>query len=96
MALIVGACEVRLVVRGSHSLKDKRQAVRSIKDRIASLFNVSIAEVDDLENWQSIVLGLAAVGNDSAYVRSVLQKAVDKIKNNPHAEYVDSRIEILR
>lgn len=94
--MVVGACEVRLVVRGARSLKDKRQAVRSIKDRIASLFPVAIAEVDDLDNWQSIVLGLAAVGNEASHVRSVLQKALDKIKGNPHAEYVDSRIQLLR
>jgi hypothetical protein len=94
--MVVGACEIRLVVRASRSLKDKRQAVRSIKDRIASLFNVSIAEVGDLDNLQSIVLGVAAVGNDGGFVRSVLQKVVDKVRANPHAELVESRIEILR
>lgn len=93
--MFVGACEVRLVVRGSRSLKDKRQAVRSIKDRIAALFPVAIAEVDDLDSWQSIVLGLAAVGNEGAHVRSVLQAAVDKIRGNPHAELVDFRIDML-
>ena len=94
--MVVGACEVRLVVHGSRSLKDKRQAVRSIKDRIASLFNVSIAEVDDLDNWQSIVLGIAAVGNEGGHVRSVLQKVVDKIRGNPHADLVEHHIELLR
>ena len=93
--MVVGACEVRLVVRGSRSLKDKRQAVRSIKDRIAALFPVAIAEVDDLDNWQSIVLGVAAVGNEGPHVRSVLQKVVDKIRDNPHAELVDFHIEML-
>ena len=77
-------------------MKDKRQAVRSIKDRIAALFNVSIAEVDDLDKWQSIVLGVAAVGNEGAHVRSVLQKVVDKVRGNPHADLVQHRIELLR
>ena len=86
---------MRLVVRGSRSLKDKRQAVRSIKDRIAELFPVAIAEVDDQDNWQSIVLGVAAVGNEGPHVQSMLQKVVDKIRGNPHAEYVDSRIQLL-
>jgi hypothetical protein len=93
--MVVGAAEVRLVVRGSHSLKDKRQAVRSIKDRIAGMFPVAIAEVDDMDNWQSIVLGVAAVGNESKHVQSLLQSVVDKISTNPHAEYVTSEIEIL-
>ncbi len=93
--MVVGACELRLVVRGAQSLKDKRQAVRSIKDRIASLFNVAIAEVDDQDHLQSMVLGVAAVGNDGAFVQSLLQKVVDKIRGNPHAELVDYHIEIL-
>jgi uncharacterized protein YlxP (DUF503 family) len=95
VGFVIGACEVRLVVRGSRSLKEKRQAVRSIKDRIGSLFNVAIAEVDDLDNLQSIVLGIAAVGNEGPHVAAMLQKVVDKIRGNPHAEYVDSRIELL-
>jgi uncharacterized protein YlxP (DUF503 family) len=94
--VVVGACELRLVVHGAQSLKDKRQAVRSIKDRIASLFNVSIAEVGDQDKWQSIVLGVAAVGSEGAHVRSVLQKVVDKVRGNPHADLVDARIELLR
>ena len=92
--MVVGGCEVRLVVRGARSLKDKRQAVRSIKDRIASLFPVAVAEVDDLDNWQSIVLGIAAVGNEGAHVQSLLQKVADKIRENPHAEFVDARIDL--
>jgi uncharacterized protein YlxP (DUF503 family) len=94
--VVVGCCEMRLVVRSSQSLKDKRQAVRSIKDRIAGTFPVAIAEVGDQDNLQSIVLGAAAVGNEACFVRSVLQKVLDKVRVNPHAEFVTGRIEILR
>jgi len=93
--MVVGACEVRLVVHGSRSLKDKRQALRSIKDRVAELFNVAIAEVGDQDNLQSIVLGIAAVGNEGTHVVSELQKVVDKIRGNPHADLVDFHIELL-
>jgi hypothetical protein len=93
--MVVGACELRLVVRGARSLKEKRQAVRSIKDRLAELFPVAVAEVDDLDKWQSIVLGVAAVGNDGRHVQSLLQSVVDKVAANPHAELVRSEIEIL-
>jgi uncharacterized protein len=93
--MVVGSARVRLYMRQSQSLKDKRQAVRSIKDRIAGMFNVSIAEVDDQDKWQSIVLGIAAVGNEGTHVKSTLQKVVDKIRANPHASLVDFQIEIL-
>src|SRR5215831_18292561 len=54
--MIVGTLRVRLLLRESRTLKDKRQVVRSIKDRLRNNFNVSVAEVDALDNRQLAVL----------------------------------------
>jgi uncharacterized protein YlxP (DUF503 family) len=62
--MYVGAMRVRLIVRESHSLKDKRQVLNSIRDKLRNNFNVSVAEVDEQENRQMIVLGVAVVGNE--------------------------------
>ena len=94
--MVVGAARVRLLVRGSRSLKDKRQVVRSVKDRLPSLFPVAVAEVADLDSRQSAVIGISAVGNDGRHVVSVLQKAIQKIRGHPHAEVVDSEVELFR
>src|SRR5713101_4830980 len=56
--MIVGSRRVRLLVRESRSLKDKRQVIKSIKDRMHNRFNVSVAEVEALDNRQLAVLGL--------------------------------------
>ncbi len=93
--MVVAAAEIRLVVRGSRSLKEKRSAIRSIKDRVGSAFNVAVAEVDDLDLHQSAVLGVAAVGNDSKYLTGLIQRVIDHIRSNPHAELVDSRFDVL-
>src|ERR687898_250731 len=50
--MIVGSLRVRLLVRESRSLKDKRQVVRSIKDRLRNTFHVSVAEVDAQDDRQ--------------------------------------------
>ncbi|GIW70708.1 MAG: hypothetical protein KatS3mg102_0250 [Planctomycetota bacterium] len=94
--MVVGSCELRLLVRGARSLKDKRRAARSIKDRISALFKVAIAEVADQDKLQSLVLGVAAVGNDGRHVVEVLDKVVAKIRDNPYAELIDHRIELYR
>ena len=62
--MIVGTLRVRLLLRESRSLKDKRQVVKSIKDRLHNGFNVSVAEVDALDNLQVDVLGMAMVSNE--------------------------------
>ena len=53
--MIVGSLQVRLLVREARSLKDKRQVLQSIKDRLRNQFNVSVAEVDAQEHRQMIV-----------------------------------------
>jgi uncharacterized protein YlxP (DUF503 family) len=92
--MVVGGCELRLLVRGARSLKDKRRAARSIKDRISGMFKVAIAEVGDLDKWQSLVLGVAAVGNEGRHVVDVLEKVVQKVRGNPHADLIDYHIEL--
>jgi uncharacterized protein len=63
--MIVGTLEVRLLLREARTLKDKRQVVKSIKDRLRNHFNVSVAEVDEQDNRQLAVLGIAMVSNET-------------------------------
>ena len=93
--MIVGALEVQLRLHDTFSLKDKRRVIRSLKDRIANKFNVSIAEVDALDNRRHAVLGVSLVGNDSRYVQSCLDKIVDKIREVHNASLIEYQIELL-
>ena len=90
----VGVCTIHLRLASSHSLKEKRRIIKSIKDRVKSRFNVSIAEVDALDNWQWAVIGVACVSNDSGFANSVLSNVVDFIENIRMAELIDYEIEI--
>jgi uncharacterized protein YlxP (DUF503 family) len=92
--MFVGSVLVRLLIRESRSLKDKRQVVRSIKDRLRNQFNVAVAEIDALDQRQLVVLGIATVSNDSAMVRSVLQQIVEALRCHPVAEFLGHEIEI--
>ena len=90
----IGVCILHLRLADSHSLKEKRRVVKGIKDRVKSKFNVSIAEVDALDNWQWAVLGVACVSNDSGFANSVLSSVVNFIEDMHLADLVDYKIEI--
>ena len=92
--MVVGSLRVRLLLRDSRSLKDKRQVVRSIKDRLRNEFNVSVAEVETQDNRQIAVLGFALVGNEVYGVRTTLEKIVEALRGHPVAELLDHELEV--
>jgi uncharacterized protein YlxP (DUF503 family) len=72
--MVVGILRLTLYIPGASSLKDKRQVVRKVVDRLRSRFNVSVAEVGDNDIWQRAVIGIGAVSNDRSFVNEVLDK----------------------
>ncbi len=94
--MVVGVCILVLEIPGSHSLKDKRRVVKSIVARLRNQFNVSVAEVDANDAWQSAVLAIACVSNDAAYVHGLLSRVIDTVSNSRlDTQVVDYQIEIL-
>lgn len=92
--MIVGTLKVRLLFRESRSLKDKRQLIQSIKDKLANNFNVSIAEVGEQDNRQMAELGLAMVSNETHPIKIALGKIVEALRVHPIAEMLDYQIEV--
>ncbi|MCP9446736.1 MAG: DUF503 domain-containing protein [Nitrospira sp.] len=93
--MVVGLCTVELFLADSRSLKDKRQVLHSLKDRLRGTFNVSVAEVDGQDLWQKAVLAVACVSNESGYVNSVLEQALNVMKSMPVVEVVRAQVEVL-
>jgi hypothetical protein len=60
--------KLSLQIPDAHSLKDKRRQIRSLKDRLRSKFNVSVAEIDALDNWQKAVIGVSMISIDKSYL----------------------------
>jgi len=93
--MVVGVCTLELLIPESQSLKDKRQVLHSVKDRLRGKFNLSIAEVDGQDLWQKAVLGMACVANDGSHVEQVLEQALNVIKSMPTIEVVRVHRELL-
>ena len=93
--MVVGLCTVELFISESRSLKDKRQVLHSLKDRLHGKFNLSVAEVDGQDLWQRAVLGMACVANESGHVNQVLEQALNVIKGMPAVEVIRTKLELL-
>jgi uncharacterized protein len=92
--MVIGVCSIDLHIPGNDSLKGKRSVVRKIKERVKNTFNVSVAEVEDLDKLQRAGLGIACVSNDASHVHSTLTKVVNFIDHLYVAEIIDYHIEV--
>jgi uncharacterized protein YlxP (DUF503 family) len=90
--MVVGVLRLTLYIQGASSLKDKRQVVRKVTDRLRSRFNVGVAEVGDNDIWQRAVIGIVGVANDHSFVNEVLDKCARDAGNI--AEIVNREMEI--
>jgi len=87
--MIVGTCKALLRIDGAFSLKDKRRTLKSILERIKSKYNVSAADIDDNDIWNSAVIGIACVSNDASYTDGLLQSIISFIESDPRIEVTD-------
>jgi len=96
--MIVGSLRVRLLVRESRSLKDKRQVVRSLKDRLRASFNVSVAELEASPLWNRATIGVVSISDSRDYLDGLMknvERAATRIANNHGADVADSFVEYL-
>jgi uncharacterized protein len=87
-----------LRIEAAQSLKDKRQVVRSVKDRLRASFNVSVAELDPSNIWNSATIGVVSISSSRDYLDGLLNKVerlATRIANNHGAEIADSFVEYL-
>jgi len=93
--MIIGILNIELFIPGSNSLKTKRQAIRSIKDRIRNRFNVSVSEINNTDKWQRSSLCVAAVSNERKHVENIFSKVMDCIYNKHSIEVINTTITFL-
>ena len=92
----IGVCHITLRLPENHSLKGKRQVVKSIVARLQNQFNVSAAEVDNNDVWQIAGIGVCCISNDSRHADQMLASVIEWIeRNRPDVELVDYETEII-
>jgi uncharacterized protein YlxP (DUF503 family) len=89
---------LELHIEAAQSLKDKRQVVRSLKDRLRNSFNVSVAELDPSPVWNRATVGVVSISDSRDYLDGLMNNvecAATRIANNHGADISDSFVEFL-
>ncbi|MDX1675224.1 MAG: DUF503 domain-containing protein [Longimicrobiales bacterium] len=73
--MVVGVITWEIQIFDARSLKEKRKVVKSLKERLRSRFNLSVAETDYQDSWQRAELTAVIVATDRPYADKVLNKA---------------------
>jgi uncharacterized protein YlxP (DUF503 family) len=95
--LAVGVCQITLRLPENHSLKGKRQVLKSLITRLHNRFNVSAAEVGDQDAWQIVSLGISCVSNDDRHADEVMASVIAFIRHERlDAEILDVETEVVR
>ncbi len=76
--MAVGLLTLEIYIPDSRSLKDKRQVLRSLKDRLRVRFNVAVAELDHQESWQRAQVGIVSLSNDAAHLEQSLRAVLNE------------------
>ena len=74
----IGVVTLELRLENSHSLKDKRHVIESLKNRLRNKFNVAVAEIDHQDLWQRAAVAAVTVSSDHTHAQKVLQSVEDE------------------
>ncbi len=91
----IGVLQFTVEIPYATSLKDKRRVVKSMKDKLRRLYNISIAETADLDDRTLATLGVTAAGNDPAQINRVLDRLLNTLQDWRDASLVDHRLQIF-
>ncbi len=93
--MFIGACTLRIQLFETHSLKEKRQILRSIIERCKNRFNISVAEVGLFDSWQVSEIGFACVSSEKLHADKVIRNVIRFIDGDGRVEITSHDVEIL-
>ena len=91
----VGLLTLELHIEHAQSLKDKRQVLRSLKDRLRAKFNVAVAELEHHDTWQRSVIGIVTLSNEERHVQESLQQVLAEADNILGQLLVSHQVELI-
>ncbi|HXZ20813.1 MAG TPA: DUF503 domain-containing protein [Candidatus Acidoferrales bacterium] len=91
----IGLLTLEIYIPDARSLKDKRQVLRSLKDRLRRQFNIAIAELDHQETWQRALVGVVTISPDTRHLEDSLEKVANESERLLGRDLVGSTVEVL-
>ena len=72
--MIVGLLEINLRIPMARSLKDRRNIIRSLSQKIQNKYNVALAEVNTDRKWKDVTLAVVTVSERKVNVEKTLNR----------------------
>src|SRR3979490_1615744 len=91
----IGVLTLEIYIPEAHSLKDKRQVLRSLKDRLRAKFNVAVAELEGQDSWQRSVIGIVTLSNNAGHVEQSLRTVLEESERQLGRDLVGHDLEVL-
>jgi uncharacterized protein len=95
MTMPIGLLTLEIYIPEAHSLKDKRQVLRSLKDRLRRKFNVAVAELDGEGSWQRSVVGVVSLSNNAGHLEQSLRTVLEESENLLGRDLIGHELETL-
>jgi uncharacterized protein YlxP (DUF503 family) len=93
--MVIGVCKIFLSISNAFSLKEKRQIVKSIIQRLKSRYNASVAEVAYNDKWKNAVIGIACISNEAGHADSMMANMVNFVENDSRIVMIDYSTEMI-
>jgi len=91
----IGLLTLEIYLPEAHSLKDKRQVLRSLKDRLRGKFNVAVAELEGQDSWQRSVVGVVSLANNAGFLEQAMRSVLEDAERQLGRDLAGHELEIL-
>jgi uncharacterized protein YlxP (DUF503 family) len=91
----IGVLQFTVDIPHATSLKDKRRVVRGMKDRMRRHFNVSVAEVEDLDVHNVATMAAVMAGTDVPYLNGAMDQLLNTLRDLREGSLGDFQLEIV-
>jgi len=94
--MAIGLLTIEIYIPGCSSLKEKRRRLKPLLTRLHREFNISVAEIELQDIWQSAVIACALVSNDNGHTQRALQQIIHWIETSwPDVTITNEHLEII-
>lgn len=70
--MVIASARYELQIPAASSLKDKRQVLRGLIERLRNRYNVSVAEIAHQDQWRKATIGVACVSSTQHHARHLI------------------------
>jgi len=91
----IGLLTLEIHISDARSLKDKRQVVRSLKDRLCAHYNVAVAELEHQDLWQRARIGVVSISGDGKHLEESMQAIAEESERLLGRDLLSHEIEYI-